>query len=74
LKEDSKTEWDSYDIGTTFDKIFLDKTSSFSLKNIYDYLFDKDKGFFSNAHFIRMSAEQPTSENVKVWFDTSEQE
>ena len=68
LVEKSLTEWNSYNLGATFENVFLNAKSNFSLENLYNHYTD----FLNNAHFIRMSSVEPESTNVKIWYETGE--
>ena len=70
LKTKTQDEWsEPYQIGSLFDNIFLDENSSFRLTDFYDHF----RNFLKDAHFIRMGGDEPPkSENVKVWFDTKD--
>ena len=59
-----------YNIGATFDNVFLDKDDGFTLKDLYDKL----KSFFNNdnASFMMYSKEEPKNDHVKVWYEISE--
>lgn len=59
-----------YDIGATFDNVFLGEDDNFSLKDLYDYMND----YFTNGQYIRYSVEAPVSTNVKIWYQIEEQE
>lgn len=59
--------WDNteYPIGASFSEVRDDDDPTLSLKIIMDSLLKK-------AHFIKQGSQEPTSKNVKVWYDTTE--
>jgi cyclopropane fatty-acyl-phospholipid synthase-like methyltransferase len=61
---DENNRVNTYDIGTKFSNVRLDENTTYSLKDFYD-------AFMTGAQFTYTGSVQPTSNNVKVWYDTS---
>jgi hypothetical protein len=57
-----------YNIGTTFDNIYLSDTNGFTLLEF----FNKVKTFFSKSMFMQYGNSMPANSNVVVWYDTQE--
>lgn len=66
-KVESQNE--SFNLGATFDNIFLSDKDDFTLKDLYDYL----KTYFEQDMFISYSKKEPTADNINIWYDTNEQ-
>ena len=54
-----------YEIGVLFSNVRDDDDTRLSLKIIMD-------SFLNNAQFIFQGSKEPVSENVKVWYDTTD--
>lgn len=61
---------ESFGLGATFDNIFLSEEDDFTLKDFHDYI----KQYFNQDMFMMYSENEPAADNVKVWYDTKEQE
>lgn len=59
---------EDFPIGSTFDNVYRETSNGgkYTLKNFYDYVMNA----FSNIHYIHVGAEEPKSDNVKVWYET----
>lgn len=56
-----------HDIGVLFSNVRDDNDPRLSLKTIMD-------SFLNNAQFIYQGSKEPSSKNVKVWYQTTKQE
>lgn len=54
-----------YDLGTLFSNVRLDDHPGYSLKDFYEK-------FMSEAQFIYTGDKEPTSSNIKVWYETTD--
>ena len=59
----------SFDLGATFENVFLSDKDNFSLKDFHDYV----KDYFNQDMFMIYSDTEPAADNVKVWYDTTEE-
>lgn len=64
LKYDSLSESIKYYIGSTFDKIFYDDSTSFSLKDF----FSKIEIFFKKQMHMIYQADEPANKKIMEWY------
>lgn len=66
-KVESQNE--SFDLGATFDNVFLSDEDDLTLKEFYEYV----KDYFDQDMFMMYSEDEPAADNVKIWYDTTEE-
>lgn len=59
---------ETFNIGATFDNVFMNPQNNFTLQDLYDQL----DNFFNNERgaFTMYSNLEPKNTHVKVWYDT----
>lgn len=57
----------TYDLGTTFDNIFVSNDNFWSLKDFYDYV----NRFVRSPFFEQYGETEPIQNNINVWYDTT---
>ena len=63
-----ETSQGNYDIGATFDNVYLEE-DGITLRTFYNQV----QQFFKEAGFIRYSDDAPVSNQVKIWYNTTEE-
>lgn len=66
-KVESQNE--SFDLGATFNNVFLSDEDDLTLKEFYEYV----KDYFDQDMFMMYSEDEPAADNVKIWYDTTEE-
>lgn len=64
-----ESQGESFDLGATFDNIFLSDEDDFTLEDLYEYV----KNYFEQDMFMTYSENEPAADNVKIWYDISEE-
>ena len=57
-----------FNLGATFDNVFLSDNNRYTLKELYTYL----KKYFNEGIFTMYSKKEPEYPNVKIWYDTTQ--
>lgn len=65
----TKAEYNNntYNIGATFDNVFVSDNNSWSLQDLYEYL----EQFLKSPLFEYYGENAPELDNVNIWYDTS---
>ena len=65
----TKAEYNNntYNIGATFDNVFVSDNNSWSLQDLYEYL----ERFLKSPLFEYYGENTPELDNVNIWYDTS---
>jgi hypothetical protein len=53
---------DKFDLGATFDNVFVSETNGYTLADLYEYL----QNYFNNGTFVMYSENEPLNQLVKV--------
>lgn len=59
---------ESFDLGATFDHVYLSEDNDFALGDLYKHYTD----FLNSNLFVAYKDSAPTADNVNVWYDTTE--
>lgn len=57
-----------FNLGATFDNVFLSNDNGYTLADLYAYL----KEYFDEGTFTMYSQKEPEYTNVKIWYDTTQ--
>lgn len=58
-----------FNLGATFENVFLDTENNYTLKDFFEYM----KTFLNKPFFIQYSENQPLNDSIKVWYDITEE-
>lgn len=58
----------TFNLGATFDNVYLSNNNGYTLAKLYAYL----KGYFDEGIFTMYSQKEPEYTNVKIWYDTTQ--
>lgn len=56
-------------IGSTFDNVYYDETTNFTLKDFWEYV----SQMADETNYVYSGSEAPQSTNVKVWYQTPQE-
>ena len=56
---------ESYNLGATFDNVFLNEEDNFSLNDLFEHY----KKVLANCGFVSYGNNEPT--NINIWYDTT---
>lgn len=68
IRYNGSSEENIFNLGATFDNVFLSDSNGYTLAELYTYL----KEYFNEGIFTMYSQKEPEYINVKIWYDTTQ--